>query len=65
MTEATYHDTYFGAIRVRLVPVGRGGLSNWEPVERANHVTCGYRNAPAARLLAQARRDRRFSDFAA
>ena len=64
MIKATYHDTYFGATRVRLVPVGRKGLSNWEPVERVA-VTCGYRNAPAARLLAQARRDRRFSDIAA
>ena len=60
MIEATYHDTYFGAVRVRLAAVGRNGLSNWEPVERVA-VTCGYRNAPAGRLLAQARRDRRFS----
>ena len=59
-TRAVYQDTWFGAVEVELKPVGRKGLSNWQPVERVA-VTCGYRNAPAGRLVAQARRDRRFS----
>lgn len=62
MTLATYHDLYAGAVAVRLVPVGRKGLSNWRAPDRCC-VTCGYRNAPAARLVAQAKRDRRFTDI--
>lgn len=64
LATAVYRDSYFGAVPVRLVPVGRDGRSNWEPAERCA-VTCGYRNAPAARLIAQALRDRRFSDVVA
>ncbi len=61
LATATYRDTYCGDMAVRLVPVGRNGLAQWVGVERA--ATCGYRNAPANRLLHHAEHDRRFSNI--
>lgn len=58
LATATFDDSYGGPLPVRLVI--RGKAATWEGVDC--YVTCGYRPVPAARAIANARRDARFSN---